>query len=721
MDDSAPNPVGSTDATELARASTAASTKSQDSFRPPDGTAPQSTKTSTPKPQAPGGHFSRVMRQTLLTLKISVAFALGLTACTYWFGRDPSGTALRAYHWPANLAQASYLAVRMLFASPDSHEVADMPWLRLLAPFVLLSVGAATVVRSIRIRLKLSWSDWNPRRGQRKRVVVIGLGRKGLETLMGEIGDTTVDVVALEMNPRNAHIEQAESVGATVWVGDALSVTDLMIALGRRPCRLWVMTGDSGLNVDITRKIRALIAPDEPGSTLPINDVTTSLTETWAILLVTRKWLTRVINNLYQSVTCRVNLLWRRVYPKWQTDVYVMVSDFVQRRHAGALRALNQDTAQFETHLHNHEECLAATIVRDHPFRPTGSNTPSALILGAGPLGRALARELLLLCHFPECEPETPDDDPHRRTLPLPRITLVDERAAARAELDAELPFLSSAIVHPHHATLSFADVEFVHEDAQTWRFEQYERLALARGPFTHILLMMGSTLLNTAISDSIWAWHQLLPMPMPTIVPVVYDQSADANVAHSAVNAAPFFARDAIRRYRTWEEDEIFPIARWINWVYMREMGAMGAAFNDRRAQAQAKREWTTLIEHNRRSSAVLARYWRNRWGNPDDGSLILPALVSESDLMQEARCEHRRWIAFQLVENLSPFNRSENESRLDEKIARGQGSLKLRELARVHKDLKPFKDLDDVKTQKKDVVIVASMLDIVRMVKGA
>ena len=87
--------------------------------------------------------------------------------------------------------------MRMLFASPDSHEVADMPWLRLLAPFVLLSVGAATVVRSIRIRLKVSWSDWNPRRGQRKRVVVIGLGRKGLETLMGEIGDTTVDVVAL--------------------------------------------------------------------------------------------------------------------------------------------------------------------------------------------------------------------------------------------------------------------------------------------------------------------------------------------------------------------------------------------------------------------------------------------------------------------------------------------------------------------------------------------
>jgi hypothetical protein len=226
---------------------------------------------------------------------------------------------------------------------------------------------------------------------------------------------------------------------------------------------------------------------------------------------------------------------------------------------------------------------------------------------------------------------------------------------------------------------------------------------------------------MNTALAESIWAWQTLLGDRVSTIVPVIYDQGAEWRVADAKGKIAPFHAHETIRRYREWEESEIFPIARAINFAYSKKITEIPIDFSSPESVASSRRAWTPLIEHNRRSSAVVARYWRNRWADPRTGDFSPPELQSDGERLIEAECEHRRWLAFQLVENVTFFDQSKfPDSAIDAAIStRKKGGLKLRDVARVHKDLRTFASIKDKSVKDKDQVIVQSIPRILSAVR--
>ena len=132
----------------------------------------------------------------------------------------------------------------------------------------------------------------------------------------------------------------------------------------------------------------------------------------------------------------------------------------------------------------------------------------------------------------------------------------------------------------------------------------------------------------------------------------------------------------------------------------------------------------WARTIENDRRSSLAQSRYLFNRFRvdgdklNPGtDG--WRPTLVYRSvdTLFAEAECEHRRWMAFTLVENFGCI-RTENDAIRkvydENEIIQADGGgrkvkAKPRKVARVNRDLKPFKFLDDG-SRRKDLHFVAA-----------
>jgi hypothetical protein len=122
----------------------------------------------------------------------------------------------------------------------------------------------------------------------------------------------------------------------------------------------------------------------------------------------------------------------------------------------------------------------------------------------------------------------------------------------------------------------------------------------------------------------------------------------------------------------------------------------------------------WQKLYEDKRRSSLAQARYLFNRFGFEKAciesaphalwrSTLTEPTNESVEWLNLEARCEHRRWAAFMLVENFGGITIQDPANdfqiwreRCDQKFPNDKGS-RLREFARVNLNLVPFDDLQD------------------------
>ena len=590
----------------------------------------------------------------------------------------------------------AYLVVQMLFANGDAPCTSGpiLQWLRLVAPWILPLLGLYAVVSSLRVRLSFFLKSAFCR--HRDLVIVIGLGQKGMEMVRAECSRQPsnrwakrTDVLVIEPDEDNPRIIQAESEGAQVWIGDGRSSTDLKTVAWKRPARIWIVTGDSRRNLLILDMVR------------------------------------KVFEKTGES----------------RIDVHALVSEFQERRDAMRLKTLNQDRNDCWTHIFNQEEAFAEWLIRNNPVRPIDMQPPRILLVGLGPLGRAIHRELLLMCHFPDSRELEPDH--------MTQIVMVDSADVFNV-LEAELPFLresnSIAGVSP------FAREEHLHEDAQAWVFKHYRDHVRKGSAFTHVFICMGSEVRNLALAERILGWEKLLLAPEPRIVPIVYDDEAvdwnDLGVGEASVRLIHPFKVSSIYTQEAldWRNEILHDMAKRINLVYIltdkhlnmrnklsvwsdtvRAISEEGKRLREQLAMQSPylDAEWQKLSEDKRRSSFAQARYLFNRFrfeGADVNGATPYlwrytstePTDEGVERLNLEARCEHRRWAAFMLVENFGgvplrdPTNDFNNwRERCDEKFPDDMGS-KLREFARVNLNLVPFDDLQD-EFKRIDLLFVA------------
>jgi hypothetical protein len=629
------------------------------------------------------GVYGRRIRLTRNVFLLFLLMCVGLW-CVVQFGTK--GSNCTAVESTPNAH--AYLVVQMLFANGDA-TCTDGPilkWLRLGAPWILPLLGVYAVVSSLRVRLSFFCKSaffWH-----RDLVIVIGLGQKGMELVRAELSRKPptlwakrTSVVIIEPNEDNPRIVQAESEGAQVWIGDGRSSVDLKIAAWKRPTRIWIMTGDSRRNILILDMVK------------------------------------RAFQNK-EGV---------------RIDVHAMVSEFQERRDAMRLQTLNQDRDGCWTHIFNQEEAFAEWLISKNPVRPIDAQPPRILLIGLGPLGRAIHRELLLMYHYPDSQELEPDH--------MQQIVMVDSTDVFNV-LKSELPFLSEA--NAIEGVSPFAREEHLHEDAQSWVFNHYRDHVRKGSAFTHVFICMGSEVRNLALAERILGWEKLLGSPEPRIVPIVYDDEAvgwsDLGVGEESARLIHPFKVSSIYTQEAldWRNKILHKMAKRINLVYnltgehlnksdkssvwierVKALSGEGKLLREQLTQLElvSTRQddyWQKLYEDNRRSSLAQARYLFNRFGCEEvdvesapfaswRSTPTEPTAEGVERLDLEARCEHRRWIAFMLVENFGgvpiPDPASDFQTwrvRCDEKFPNDKGS-KLRDFARVNLNLVPFDHLQD------------------------
>lgn len=546
------------------------------------------------------------------------------------------------------LSTAAYLAVQMLFANAPAESTLHpvLQGLRLVAPALLPLFGLLAFVSALRVKLAL-WSRrfflapvqlLLPMSLRRDLVVIIGLGAKGLERAMTVLNQAKAHLVVLEVNEDNPAIAALESRGATVWVGDGTSAADLRTVFWKRPSEVWVMTGDSGRNLLMLDAIRRLLEETDNASGS------------------------------------------RRV------DIHARVQRFQDRRDIGSLHPLNHDSARIWTHVFDHEEEVVSWLVHRHPVRELNGRMPRVLILGLGGLGRAIARELMVLCHFPGHV--------------VPEIVMVDRLESAYRELEGELPYL----LRPIPDVSPFARSRFHCCDAQSLVLAEYRNLIRGAQPFTHVFISLGTETANIALAERLWGWEHLIDeTSVPAhIVPFIYDAATEDwlavdescggnNTAPSRIS--PFLLAEAHSEDAEAWRESLAQMARRIHDVY---------AFSGTQGPAMDRdRIWTEMLEHDRRSNLAQARYVYNRWYRGNG----VWASIAVDHLEAEAECEHRRWNAFQLVENVGLVER-ENRRYGDQIRIRGVADkLKLRKWVKVHRDIIPFRELNQLDREKADL----------------
>jgi hypothetical protein len=349
------------------------------------------------------------------------------------------------------------------------------------------------------------------------------------------------------------------------------------------------------------------------------------------------------------------------------------------------------------------------------------------------------------MCHYPDSRELKPDR--------MPEIVIVDSADVFKV-LEAELPFLreSNSIA----GVTPFAREEYLHEDAQAWVFKHYRDHVRKGSAFTHVFICMGSEVRNLALAERILGWEKLLLAPAPRIVPIVYDDEAvdwsDLGVGEASARFIHPFKVSSIYTHEAlnWRNKILRDMAKRINLVYtltgkpldiddklnvwsdrvkaiseegklLREQLAMKSTYLD----ADLDAEWQKLSEDKRRSSFAQARYLFNRFrfeeadvdSAPPDLWRYTPTEPTAEGLERlnlEARCEHRRWAAFMLVENFGGVPLQDLtkdfeswEERCDEKFPSDKGS-RLREFARVNLNLVPFDYLQN-KFKRIDLLFVA------------
>jgi hypothetical protein len=632
-----------------------------------------------------GVYGKRLSSASRILFSFFLCIAL-LTALTFWFGRVSEGESkpegiLERISW------AAYLAAKMLFADAEFQNV-EHPVLqvaRLIAPALLPLFGLLAFISSLRVRAYLWILRWwsfavhvlGLRRFDRPLYVVIGLGRRGLERsrqILDESNERPGNspyLVVLERDETNPYVSEIVSRrGGVVWVGDAMSDSDLRVIFYKRPQKVWIMTGDSQANLIILDTVNEYL--DRPGKH--------RTEETPALQKI---------------------------------DIYAAVHRFQDRRDAASLYPLNHDTKSVWTHLFSHEDTVAAWLLKKHPVRVVNGRVPRILVIGLGELGRAVIRELMLLCHFPESRENLANlhngramRDSDLSRLYLPQLVMVDSQAASYERLLEDLPFLG----HPDGVITPFISSRFFGEDAINWSFRHYKEHIRRDAAFTHVFIALGSEVANISLAERIWGWERFInEADKPRhIVPVVYEDAAaswsalEGTAAENGV-PEPFLLSEAYGKEAVAWEGELQKVAERIHEVYRASYNKGSPKPFDR------AEEWRKMLEHDRQSNLASARYIYNRWHSHGQWHQM-----NQAEQNSEEECEHRRWMAFQLVANVGRFPEvglgggCDYKEKIVIRTAENESEEKeLRKWVRVHRDMKPF-DALDAKTQEKDLAVI-------------
>ena len=557
------------------------------------------------------------------------------------------------------ISSAAYLTTQMMFANGDvtvtCHPILQI--LRLFVSWTLPVLGILAIMRSLRIRIWL-WLRKQFRLffSNTDLVLVIGLGAKGFEILQSEklLKDKKkVSLVVLEISADNTYISNAENLGADVWIGDGLSPIDLSVICWKRPSKIWIMTSDSILNLKILDQVSSIYKKDSSPELL---------------------------------------------------NVYANIEEPALLREASAIGSLNQDEDNYWTHLVNLEESSAAWLIKNHPLQVQNDHLPRILIVGLGRSGRAILKEILLMCHF-SVSAESVGKKTFKELdqmsavgvaqLKLPEIVVLDDDVQAQERLLMELPFLNKYFqdVSP------FISIKFRKENVNNLSFNDYA-LVRDKVPFTHVFIAIGDEIKNFTFAEKVYSWEKINSSnPFPHIVPFFYDRNVvNWNSVGRAKNLrspgiSPYFCFD------TFSSDAL----KWF------ELIRKTAEKINRSHDADSK--WTKISEFDRRSSEATARFAFNRdikLSESEDGSSCNVIVESSSDEVK-SEVEHRRWNAFMLSENVAVIDRS-YESRVDKmEKTESNTDIKLRKIAKVHYDIFNYLNITE-ETKDKDRNIVSS-----------
>ena len=560
----------------------------------------------------------------------------------------------------SEISSAAYLTTQMMFANGEvtatCHPLLQV--LRLLVSWTLPVLGLLALMRSLRIRiwlwLRKTHAYFLPTSDL---VLVIGLGTKGFEILQSEKllkAKKKVSLAVLELSPDNTYISNAENLGADVWVGDGLSQIDLSVICWKRPSKIWIMTSDSILNLKILDQVSS------------------------------------IYKNKDESSPERLN-------------VYANIEEPALLREASAIGSLNQDEDNYWTHLVNLEESSAAWLIKNHPLQMQNDCLPRVLIVGLGRSGRAILKEILLMCHFSDSA-----DNVGKKTfqeldqmsaadvskLNLPEVVVIDVDVEAKDKLLEELPFLNRYIqdVSP------FMSIKFRNKNANNLTFHEY-LLVRDEVPFTHVFIAIGDEIKNFTFAEKVYSWEMINSSnPIPHIVPFFYDQNV---VSWNSVGRAKNLNASGISPYfcfDTFSSDAL----KWFELI--RE-----TAEKINRAH-KADSRWSEISEFDRRSSEATARFAFNRdvkLSESEDGSSYNSRAESSSDEVN-SEIEHRRWNAFMLSENIAVIDGS-YESRINLKEKSQSGiCIELRKIAKVHHNILNYFKINE-ETKDKDRKIIS------------
>ncbi len=557
-----------------------------------------------------GGLYAKRARTAVTIGSIFLLFLLALTLGIHFYAKGAQ---------TGSSAESLQLAVKWLFANVD-FALDEQPWglvvANLFAPFLLPILGVFAFVDSLRLRLWLGTRSILPFGRTRPLVVVIGLGDRGMEIVKSARRDGR-EVVVIEQNPENPLIREASARSATVWIGDGSSRADLAIACWRRPERLWIMTNDNDVNLQILDHVNALFSNSH-------------------------------------SVGASTHRM----------DVYLSVDEAMDIPDVITLASLNVARDDYYVHLTHMEEDAAMLLLRRFPMALREGVPPRVLVIGLGEQGRAIMKELYMLCHYPGIHYG-------------PELVAVECDADRTEALREEFAFLQDPA---NKEIVKCPIVNLLPEqDAQTWTFSQYQKNVRAGSAFSHVFISIGSDVANIALAERIWAWEKALnPAAVPVVVPIIYErESADWVRLNSRSNDSPhallypFCVDDAYSSDSlTWRVG-LEAMAQRVNKAYGGE------------------EVWTVLSQEKRRSNLANARALLTRFPGGEVATHEHGLLADETEIEKDAECEHRRWNAYVLLAGIH-FAQLPNS---DVK----HKNVKLRDLARVNANLVPYDELQD------------------------
>ena len=615
---------------------------------------------------------SGLFGEQLKTIKIVLSWSLGFICTLILFSYSFAcfGDSKCTSDWPHSnerFMQSTYLAVQLLFANADSAQTSKLPLqiLRILAPFFLPLLAVFAFVKPLNLKIKLTTKYYFYLIGyylpfiqlifkdlfHKDLVIIIGLGYKGVERALVELEINNSYVIVIEKNPNHPEIIDIETNGGMVWIGDGLNKSDLRQIFWKRPTKVWILNEDTQNNLLILNNVKDYLK--EP--------------------TLSSKRKNKLVN------------------------IYSGVNEFIERREIGTLEKLNNDTALVWTNLFNHEEHVASWLFKINQIRQNSPQdpVPRLLVIGLGPLGRAIIRELMLLCHFPSSSDSLhkllsiKDNSEYIAYLKIPEIIGIDKSISSIDKLKTELPLLRS----PKPGVTPFISFNIKNINMEEVGFSEYIEHIRSHTAFTHVIISTGNEAINIALAQRIAAWEIIFNNKNIKnnlrIIPLVYNKNSlkeNVNKEYEEI-IFPFSVNDAYSPDAVKWNERIIKIAQIINYFY-----AFKKDFENKDLKLDIKnleREWRKLNEQLRLSNLAKARYTYNRWWNSE-----IKCWDETIETVKENECEHRRWNAFKIIEN---------NQYIDQIIYPEAHGIN-RNMAQVHKDLKHFDKLDDNEKKEKE-----------------